>query len=79
MTKSDIYINEVLIYIMNHYGVDEAYRDIYPLEWYINTGRASAEFLRKLYTKKPFLIARRLHKGGSVDETVKRIKSFLGC
>ena len=79
MTKAEFYLYDVLNYLMTHYGVDRAYQDIDPLQWYILTGRASVDFLNKLYQKKPYLIARRLHQGGSGDETIKRIKTFIGC
>lgn len=62
---------------MGLYGVDQAYRDMYPLTWYITTGRASVAFLRALNSTKPFLVARRLHQGGSYDEAVLRIKKLL--
>lgn len=58
-------------------GWDESGSEIAPLEWYVNTGRASVEFLRALVTAKPFMVARRLHKGGSYDEAVSRIKDYL--
>lgn len=73
----DIYLNKVLACLMKHYGVDQAYRDIDPLTWYINTGRASALFLRSLVSCKPFMIARKLHEGGSVQDAVDRIKTYV--
>ena len=47
------------------------------LEWYIRTGRATPEFLRKLVRSKPFMIARRIAHGGSTDEGVARIKDYV--
>ena len=69
---------EIQRHLMWQYGTDQAVVDISPLTWYINTGRASTDFLRALVQAKPFMIARRLHKGGSHDEVIARIKKFLG-
>lgn len=63
--------------LMRSYGCDAASRDISPLLWYINTGRASLPFLRALLASKPYMVARRLHKGGSDMEVINRIKSIL--
>ena len=80
MCKSEIneYLWQVKYYLMKHYGVDQAVLEAYPLRWYVYTGRASAEFLRKMLAVKPFVIARILHKGfssGSDDETLGKIKA----
>jgi hypothetical protein len=64
--------------IIDKYGYSQSVEDIYPLNWYIGTGRASVEFLRLLLTAKPFMIARKLHEGGSVQEVVDRIRTYLG-
>ena len=64
--------------LMNRIGCDAAERAMYPLNWYINTGRAPTEFLRKLQTARPGLVARDLAKGGSVDETIKRVCRRIG-
>lgn len=69
---------EIQRHLMGQYGTDQAIRDISPLTWYINTGRASTGFLLALVQAKPFMIARRLHKGGSHNEVIARIKKFLG-
>ena len=63
--------------LMHKYGCDEADRDMSPLRWYINTGRATVEFLRKLYVAKPYMVARRLHQGGSYEEVIKRVKKYI--
>jgi len=76
-TAIDCTINMILRESMNRYGVDQAYRDIALLTWYINTGRASVEFLRNLIESKAYLIARRLHKGGSDDEVLARLREYF--
>lgn len=50
---------------------------MYPLVYYVNTGRASAEFLKRLINAKTFMIVRKLQSGGSDQEIMKRIKKYL--
>ena len=64
--------------LMTRYGVDESCRLIYPLSWYITTGRASGEFLQLLQQVRPFLIARDLHKEGSDEQILDRICKRIG-
>ena len=64
--------------IMQRQGCDAAVRMISPLHWYVYSGRASTEFLRKLMRTKPFLVARGLIKGGSDEETINRICKRIG-
>ena len=64
--------------LMEKYGCTAADREIAPLVWYINTGRASTLFLEKLINAKAYMIARRLHAGGSDMEIIDRIKSYVG-
>lgn len=64
-------------YLMARYGCTEASQNMYPLQWYIHTGRASGDFLRHLLMVKPFMIARKLHEGGSDDEVLHRVKQYL--
>ena len=66
-------------YAMNHYGTHAADFDTAPLYWYIHTGRASGDFLLKVFNAKPFMIARKLHEGGSYDEAIARIKKYVGA
>ena len=63
--------------IMTKHGCIAASQDMAPLRWYVDTGRASLDFLHRLMAAKPFLIARRLHQGGSYDEVIARIKTYL--
>lgn len=75
--RIDDYIWKVQKNLMDKYGVNEAERDIDPLKWYIYTGRASTGFINLLLCAKPFMIARKLHMGGSVDEAIDRIKIYI--
>lgn len=64
--------------LMQRYGVDQSAQDIAPLSWYIGTGRATVDFIRLVMTAKPFMIARKLHEGGTYDEVVQRVKHYIG-
>lgn len=50
---------------------------IYPLVWYIRTGRASVMFLELLAQKSPVRVANNLLKGGSVEEAINRLKKYI--
>lgn len=67
------YVWDVRQYLAKKYGSDTAERDIQPLVWYINTGRTSALRLHELFAMKPYVVARRLHKGGSYEEAISRV------
>lgn len=71
------YIWEVRHRLMLKYGRVESLIDIAPLTWYIETGRDSADFLRALLSCKPFMIARKLHEGGSYEEVMRRVKEYI--
>lgn len=64
--------------IMTRHGCDAAERFMMPLKWYINTGRASCDFLRCLYNARPVLVARDLAKGGSDEEAINRVCKRIG-
>lgn len=66
-------------YLMSKYGVDAARRDTDPIKWYIYTGRASAEVERKLINAKPYMVGRLLHRGGSYDEAIERVLTYIGA
>lgn len=61
-------------------SVNDSSNAIYPLAWYIKTGRASLEFLRKMIQVKPYVMARYLIKiqDNSVDAAVDLIKQKIG-
>ena len=64
-------------YLFEKYGATQAEIDIDPLRWYIFSGRASLEFIRLVLNAKPFMIARKLHTGGSYEETIEHLKKYL--
>lgn len=77
-TTIDEYLWKVKVYLMKKHGTDQAMRDVYPLLWYVATGRASAAWLRMLMAKTPYNVAKLLHKGGSVDEVMERLHCYIG-
>lgn len=77
-TTIDNFLWETEQRLMLAYGCDAAEREVAPLKWYINTGRASTAFLKKLFAAKPFMVARKLHMGGSDEEIIKRIRKYIG-
>ena len=75
----DKYLWDVQGKIMKKHGYsfDQSYNVLYPLSYYINTGRASAEFLHNVQFVKPFVMARLLvkkYEHGTVDECVAAFK-----
>lgn len=70
-------LNDVKMYLLSKYGMRAMENDVAPLEWYLKTGRASYEYCKALNSCKPFMIARRLHKGGSYDEALQRVSAYI--
>ncbi len=70
----DAYLYDIQKYLWKRHGVDETDRMIDPLLWYITTGRASAQWIHKLMSVKPFVIARILEKDYSYGETIMAVK-----
>ena len=75
--KIEAFLWSIEYYLMQKYGSTTAEREMYPLKWYINTGRAPTIFLTNLTKAKPFVIARLLHKGGTDEEVIRRVKAKL--
>jgi hypothetical protein len=73
-TGIDNYLYDVTHYLMEHHGIDTAYRMASPLQYYLNTGRGSTQFLHKLLETKPYIIARILAKGGADSDIMDAIK-----
>lgn len=76
-TKIDEYIWAVEAQLRRKHGISQAERYMIPLVWYINTARASAQFLRLLLDTKPSTISRVLEAGGSDEDVINRICSKL--
>lgn len=78
-TKVFSYMTEVLccLYTRNGLACNTAQVYFSDLEWYINTGRASTDWLNHLLKAKPYMVARRIAKGGSTNEIVKRVTDYI--
>ena len=74
-TLIESYMWDVERYTREKLGVTESDRVVSPLWWYIDTGRASADFLGRLVQVKPYVIGRLLMKGGSDAEVIDRVKA----
>ncbi len=75
----DNYIFKAAMYGSRTISLDDAQRVLEPLEWYVKTGRASCDFMRKLAAKKPYRIFQILHKvGGSYEDAIQAVKQYLG-
>ena len=75
--KVDEKIWQVQMYLAKSMPFNEAERTVYPLRWWVETGRASALYLKLLPSAKTFMIARKLAKGGSIQDCVDRVKAYL--
>lgn len=74
------YLWKVRYYLMRNYGTQNAEFMMYPVNWYIRSGRASLDFLKLMMRKRPYLIGRVLHDAESctVDETMERLCKYIG-
>lgn len=72
------YTADLRLYIASKEDFSTADRMIYPLVWYINTGRACTDFLKALASTKFYSIYTVLRKEKSTDETIKLLKKKLG-
>lgn len=63
--------------LVERYGTSVAEREFSPLAYYVDTGRASTIFLRKLINANPTMVARVLHRGGSDAQVISGIKYYL--
>lgn len=71
---------EIQMWLVQHerWTLDTAQRFVAPLWWYVQTGRASAGFLKALVTAKTFVVGRVLVKQNSAfanyDDTVAALR-----
>lgn len=77
-TSIETFLWNVQRELMDRYGVDTAKREIEPLRWYVDTGRASTPCIKKMMEAKPFMLARKLHQCGSTSEIINRILKYIG-
>lgn len=75
--KIEDHVWKVYRYLIRKYGTKTAEIEVYPLRWYINTGRASTAYLRAFLSVKPYMVGRKLHDGGSHDEALARANEYI--
>lgn len=77
--KLDMYFHNVQMCLVekHHIPFDHAGTMVSDLSWYTDTGRASVEWCKRLLETKPYLVARRLVKGGSTNEIIKRVTGLI--
>ena len=73
----DNYLWRVEYSLMRKYGTQMAKYYMYPLTWYIGSGRAPMPFIRAMMRKRPHLIGRVLVRNGSVDDIINGLKEYL--
>lgn len=74
----DIFIGDVEIFLHKKTcSTRETEVMVYPLKYWIQTGRASLGECKALVEKKPYRIGQILMQGGTVDEAVARIREYI--
>ena len=72
------FFNVQMCLVENHHiPFDFAGTMVSDLSWYTDTGRASVEWCKRLLNTKPYLVARRVAKGGSTNEIIKRVTNLI--
>lgn len=77
MTKSERILMTYHTRLMKKHGVLASERMMTPLNWYINTGRASTDFIHRLDNAKPREVVAILEQDGSVEDILGRLKVLL--
>lgn len=78
-TAIDEALYQIHDYLATKYGYKQADYDMQALKWYVNTRRASCEFLKALINSKYFIVARIIHKTGVgvYDDNITAVKRYL--
>lgn len=77
MTKSEYIICSYERMLWRKHGITEGSNLLYPLAWYLNTGRASADYIHRLAEARSKDIIAILEASGSVEDVCKRLKDYL--
>lgn len=77
--KLESYFHTVQMCLVEKHRIpfDYAGTMVSDLSWYTDTGRASVEWCKRLLNTKPYLVARRVAKGGSTNEIIKRVTDLI--
>ena len=77
MTKAQYLVRAYEKKLWKKHGITEGSNLLYPLVWYINTGRASADYINRLDRADYKQIMAILEAGGSIEEVCSRLKEYL--
>ena len=77
MTKAESILMRYHTMLMKKHGILGAERLMTPLSWYINTGRASADYINKLADADERKVIAILEQDGSVEDILGRLKVLL--
>ena len=76
------YVFDVCQYLQRKGALlDDARRIAEPLDWYMRTGRASADWLRACMVKRPYLVARILDRmqNASYETIIAEITRYIAA
>lgn len=71
------YIEDLKLYIAKKEDYSKAERMIVPIVYYINTGRACSDFIKRMLGTKFYSIYVVLKREKSIDETINMLKTKL--
>ena len=76
----DSMIYNIHMHLMGKYNQKVADEDIEPLFWYFRTRKPTGYFTWLLVSKKPYMIARKLHEARGLDpyHVMQSILDFIG-
>ena len=77
-TATENTISNIELRLAREYGTLDAQRKVYPLKWYIYTGRACIEFIKRLNASPACNVCKALHNSGSDETVIKRVKKEIG-
>lgn len=77
MTKTEYILRYYEKMLWKKHGITDGSRLLYPLKWYLNTGRASADYINRLDRADYKQIMAILEAEGSVEEVCSRLKEYL--
>ena len=77
MTQAEYILMRYHTLLMKKHGILGAERLMTPLSWYINTGRASVDYIRRLEKADENRVVAILEQDGSVEAVLNNLVAFL--
>lgn len=77
MTQSEYILMRYHTMLMKKHGILGAERLMTPLSWYINTGRASMDYIRRLAAADESKVIAILEQDGSVEAVLNNLVALL--